>query len=91
MLRYKDKDIANSLNLRLYPSRRWQNGSDNQVNIYIYVCNIYIYIYIYAYIYVYIYMYIYIYAYIYVYIYIHNPQTHVLSFPGVISVAQVNE
>ena len=53
--------------------------------------HIYMYIYIY-YIYIYIYIHIYIiyiyYVYIYTYIY---PQTRVLSFPGFISVARVNE
>ena len=42
-----------------------------------------------TYIYVYIYvLYIYIYIHIYIYIY---PQTRVSSFPGLISVARVNE
>ena len=38
----------------------------------------------------YIYLYIYTYIYIYIYIYIY-PNTRVSSFPGLISVARVNE
>ena len=71
---------------------------------YIYIIYIYIFIYIYIYIhtyiyiiyilYIFIYLYIYIYMYIHIYIYIYiyiYPQTRVLSFPGLISVARVNE
>ena len=51
-----------------------------------YICIYIYYIYIYTYIYI---LYIYI-LYIYIYTYIY-PQTRVLSFPGFISVARVNE
>ena len=53
---------------------------------YIYISILYIYTY--AHIHTYIHTYIYIYIYIYIHIY---PDTRISSFPGLISVARVNE